>query len=92
MGGRPLTSSQALRIAVARALVGKPRLILIDRVLDGIEPGLLEQLCAALFPEHRPWTVIVVTRDPAVARRCDRTVNLGPSLPVATKGETHGHD
>ncbi len=92
MGGRPLTSGQALRLAVARALVGKPRLILIDRVLDGIEPGLLEQLCAALFPPHRPWTVIVVTRDPAVARRCDRTVNLGPSLPVATQGETHGHD
>ena len=83
MGGRPLTAGQSLRLSLARALVGRPRMILIDRVLDGLEPTVLDQVARPLFPGHRPWTLVIATHDPEVAKRCDRAVNLGsPATPA----------
>lgn len=80
-GGRPLTSMQRTRLVIARAIVGKPRLLLLDEVLDGLEPAALESLVTALFAPSRPWTLVVTTHDPDVIRRCDHQIRL--SIPTA---------
>lgn len=36
-GGHPLTNSQRSRLILARAIVRKPRLLLVDEALDGLE-------------------------------------------------------
>jgi len=75
-GGLPLTGRQRTRLLAARALAARPRLLLLDEILDGHE-DTLQALARVLFDPARPWTVIVATRDPRVAAHCGRTVELG---------------
>ena len=45
--------------------------------LDGLEIETLERLEAALFDAREPRTLVLVTRDPDLIRRCDHSVHLG---------------
>lgn len=76
-GGHPLSGSQRSRLILARAIVRKPRLLLVDEALDGLETETLERLESALFDAREPRTLVLVTRDPDLIRRCDRVVHLG---------------
>jgi ABC-type bacteriocin/lantibiotic exporter with double-glycine peptidase domain len=76
-GGHPLSSSQRSRLILARAIIRKPRLLLVDEALDGLEIETLERLEAALFDAREPRTLVLVTRDPDLIRRCDHSVHLG---------------
>ena len=84
-GGLPLTGRQRARLLAARALAAKPRLLLLDEVLDGHE-GTLDALARVLIDAPHPWTVIVATRDPRVAARCSRTIELVPAGEVVRHG------
>jgi len=75
-GGLPLTGRQRARLLAARAIASRPRLLLLDEILDGHE-DTLDCLVRVLFGADHAWTVIVATRDPRVAARCSRTVELG---------------
>ncbi len=75
-GGPGLSESEALRVCLARAIVDKPRLLVLDGVLDGLDELTRAELRAALLPERSPWTLLVLTRDPAVAGFCGRAVEL----------------
>jgi ABC-type multidrug transport system fused ATPase/permease subunit len=76
-GGHPLTNSQRSRLILARAIIRKPQLLLVDEALDGLEIDTLEKLEAALFDAREPRTLVLVTRDPDLIRRCDHSVQLG---------------
>lgn len=75
-GGLPLSSRQRLRLLLARAIVLSPRLLLLDDVLDGSDPTTLRELFAVLRDPRQSWTVLIATRDPAVAERCQRHSTL----------------
>lgn len=75
-GGVPLSSRQRTRLLLARALVLKPRLLLLDDVFDGMDKASMDTLTAMLLSRDLPWTVIIATRDPLVASRCDHSVDL----------------
>lgn len=75
-GGAPLSSRQRTRLLLARALVLKPRLLLLDDVFDGMDKSSMDTLTSMLLSRDLSWTVIIATRDPLVASRCDRTVDL----------------
>jgi len=76
-GGHPLSGSQRSRLILARAIIRKPRLLLVDEALDGLETGTLERLEAALFDDLEPRTLVLVTRDPDLIQRCDQVLHLG---------------
>ena len=73
-----LSGGQRQRVAVARALIHRPHLVLADEPtgeLDAVNAGaVLDLLLAA--PREAGTTLVVVTHDPTVARRLDRTVEL----------------
>jgi ABC-type bacteriocin/lantibiotic exporter with double-glycine peptidase domain len=75
-GGLPLSSRERLRLLVARAIVLNPDLLLLDDVLDGIDPDTLNELFAVLLDRKRGWTVLVATRDPSVAEQCHRYIEI----------------
>jgi ABC-type bacteriocin/lantibiotic exporter with double-glycine peptidase domain len=75
-GGLPLSSRQRTRLLLARALVMKPRLLLLDDVFDGMDRGSMDELTAVMLDPKRPWTVIIATRDPLVAAKCTQQLDL----------------
>jgi len=81
--GAPLSSSQALRLMVARTLVAEPRLVVIDGLLDSIPDDERETLLAPLVRKDAPWTLVVFTEIPAVAEHLPIVHTLGSECPHA---------
>ena len=75
--GRPLSFRQACRLMIARAVVARPRLLVIDGALDTIDqPDERARLDAIVFDPTAPWTVVCITERPDVLARCSRVVRL----------------
>lgn len=90
-GGRPLSDSQRIRLCFARIILGKPRLILIDKLLDGLDPREAAPLVQALFDGPRDWTLVVATRDEDIRRHCDRVFRLGVDARGASSSPVPPH-
>lgn len=78
--GSPLARTEARRLALIRALLARPRLVLIDRGLDGLglAPAQRDALLDWLFARDRPWTLIVASEDLDLLARCDRQLEVSP--------------
>lgn len=76
-GGQPLSSSAVVRLVIARAMLMKPTLLLIDESLDPIlDSESWPDIRACLFDREAPWTLVVATGNPEVLAACDRTYTL----------------
>jgi ABC-type multidrug transport system fused ATPase/permease subunit len=73
--GLPLSTNEILRLTIARAIAGKPRLLLIDGMLDGLDIHDCPELIASLFVRDNPWTLVVVTARDTITNSCDLTVD-----------------
>ena len=74
-----LSGGQAARVGLARALVRRPSLWLLDEPTGNLDPATAEEVFAVLLRLHeelRP-TTLLVTHNPALAGRCRRVVRLG---------------
>lgn len=81
--GGPLSASQALRLTLARALVGRPRLLILDGALDAFDLRDCPDLVPRLFDRSASRTLLVASTNPEVVRRCDRTVEfMRPDAPL----------
>jgi len=76
--GAPLSRTQVRRLVLARALLARPRMLLIDGALDdlGLADAARDRLLDRVLGPDAPWTAIVVSNDPAVLARCTRTIAL----------------
>lgn len=74
--GQPLSESQCLRLMLARAIVERPRLLLIDGTLDRLSDAALPKLMEQLLGKNSPWTTIIATGRTPVIAACDQVVDL----------------
>lgn len=74
--GEPLIGDQQLRLTLARAIAGRPRLLLIDKALDRIDPRWLELILDVLLSANAPWTLIAISHEPRVIARCKRHARI----------------
>jgi ABC-type bacteriocin/lantibiotic exporter with double-glycine peptidase domain len=74
--GYPLSTSESVLLGIARAILAKPRLLLLDGTLDLLDPSLHSNLIARLTSPDAPWTLIVATTRRDVAESIGTTVTL----------------
>jgi putative ABC transport system ATP-binding protein len=74
--GSPLTHEQCLRLTLVRALLGRPRLLLLDRVLDQVDSRLLPTILDHLLIANSPWTLIVTSQRPDIIAYFSRHINI----------------
>lgn len=74
--GSPLSSTQQAQLIIARAMAGKPRLLLIDSLLDELVTDVRETLWAALSAKDAPWTLVLVTNHRPIAELCETQLEL----------------
>ena len=75
-GGYPLSSSQTIRLMIARAIATRPRLLLIDSVLDRLPPKMRKRIWERLNDRRQPWTIVLSTCDPEIIEQCDGQMDL----------------
>ncbi len=72
-----MSGGQKQRVAIARSLIGKPRLILADEPTGALDSETSKQIMDLMTEINQSGiTVLVVTHDPEVAARCGRTIRL----------------
>ncbi len=64
------------KLILARCFAGKPRLLLLDDFLLGVERREKERIIEILLDVKRKWTVILASNDPFVLKRFSRIVLL----------------
>ena len=93
--GSPLQPERILRLAMARAIVGRPRLLLLHEVFDHVDPSLVPAIAAYLLRPGSPWTAVISTQNPAVLAHCNRICRLEAGrlsevTPVSLEEGGHG--
>ena len=87
--GLELPRSVRVRLLIARAVVRRPRLLIIGAMLEQLEPGRRDRIIDALIDKSNPWTLVITSNDPRVASKCDRVGMLrnGELLAVGSPTE-----
>ena len=80
LGHRPqmLSGGEQQRVAMARALVMQPRLLLADEPTGDLDEGTADSMHGLLREMHREFglTAILATHNPRLAEQCDRILRL----------------
>ena len=72
-----LSGGQQQRVAIARALINNPDLILADEPTGNLDSKSADQILDLLQTIHNEGrTVIIITHDQSVAKRCERVLNI----------------
>jgi ABC-type bacteriocin/lantibiotic exporter with double-glycine peptidase domain len=74
--GAPLSTTQLQRLMLARAIAGKPRLLIIDGLLDNLTNTELNDVINLLEKHKADWMLMVTTRFEHIAQKFNNTISL----------------
>lgn len=69
-----ISESVARKIIIARSIVKKPKLLILEDFLMGLEKEGKLKLIDTLLGEEFKWTLIIISNDEEMMKRCDRTI------------------
>ena len=82
-GGRPLSMGECRRIALARVFLRRAPLVILDEPTADLDPDSAECVANAIERLGRGATVLLITHNPRLMDRADRTVALADGRAVA---------
>lgn len=82
--GRNLSRGQMQRILIARAIVERPRLLILDEAFTGIDEHKKLEIMKSIFDKSNPWTIINISHDIQTVMDCDRVFVLAERKIVET--------
>jgi ABC-type bacteriocin/lantibiotic exporter with double-glycine peptidase domain len=74
--GAPLSTTQLQRLMLARAIVGKPNLLIIDGLLDNLTTQELNSVLNLLKAHQVDWMLMVATRFEHIANQFNQIISL----------------
>lgn len=74
--GTNLSGGQRQRIGIARALVRKPDVLILDESMSALDPATKETVIENILAEYRNKIVIFVSHDPAIREKVDVVIEL----------------
>ncbi len=74
--GKIFAPTHIVRILVARAILGRPQLLIFEGILHNLHPALRETILRRLCSKEEPWSVIFVSNDPNLTPHVDRRIML----------------
>lgn len=88
--GQHLSGGQRQRIAIARAMIRKPRLLILDEATTALDPVTEKAICATLRELTKSVTILVISHQPAITEAADRVYRIehGHAL-AAERGSVH---
>lgn len=80
-----LSGGEQQRVAIARALGPRPRIVFADEPTGNLDGATGARVMNLLFDRRAATgaTLVVITHDPSLARRCDRVIELADGRIVA---------
>jgi len=73
---RPLSSSLLERILLARAIVVRPRLLLLDDIFHLFDPKERKSIVEFIWDPNQPWTLVAASNLPTVKDNSTLTIEL----------------
>ena len=88
-GGRNLSGGQRQRLTIARALVGKPQILILDDSASALDMATDAALRRAIAGSTRDMTVFIVSQRVSSIRRADKIIVLedGRAVGIGTHAE-----
>jgi ABC-type bacteriocin/lantibiotic exporter with double-glycine peptidase domain len=67
--GRNLSRGQLQRIMIARAIINRPQLLILDEGFTGVDEKDKLAILDALFNSEHGWTIVDISHDPEIVSR-----------------------
>jgi ATP-binding cassette subfamily C protein len=88
--GLQLSGGQRQRIAIARAMIRKPRLLILDEATTALDPETERAICATLRDLSKDVTILAISHQPAIVEIADKVYRIENGAVVgATQDAIH---
>ena len=74
--GRKLSRSLTKKLILARSILKKPKLLIMDDFFSDLDNSEKEHLLECILSPVHPWTLIVNTSDPDLIKKFDRVIYM----------------
>ena len=81
-GGKRFSESFIAKISVARCVVEKPKLLMINDIYRELHKSERMSAIAFLTDKINPWTLLTISNDPMIMAACDRVIVLNEGIVV----------